>query len=648
MSKNSIIDYCSCILFRLFGPLIRNLPLRVSLFLGRRIGELFYYFDLKHKTIVYSNLKTAFGARLSPAQISNLAKEFYRAYGQNLIEIFFIPLVDKAYLDKYISIEGLNFITEGFNRGNGLILLVIHAGSWELSNIICANLGFPFHLFIRNQRYPQLNQLLNLYRSQKGCKIIQRQNQISQLIEALKNNEAVGMTADQGGKAGTLVKFLGKDASMPSGAIRLALKYDATLIPAFYRRTNGPYIKLIIAPPFQLKKTGNKDKDIQGNLKEVIHIFEDYILQYPHEYLWLYKIWKYTKDKKVLILNDGKTGHLRQAQAAGKVVSKYLEDKGINTYVDTVEVKFKNQFSRYALTFSSCLSGKYNCQGCLWCLRAFLEEGIYKQLIRLKPDIIISCGSSLAPINFILSRENMSKSIVIMRPSLLSTKRFDLVIMPKHDRPPKRKNVAVTAGALNLIDEDYLKEQSDRLLRSSVLSRRLSDFCLGLFIGGDTKNFRLKSATILEVIKQIKSISEKWSADILVSTSRRTSREIEDLLKQEFQDYPRCKLLIIANEKNIPEAVGGILALAQMVIVSPESISMVSEAAASGRNIIVFKSRVNRRHNDFLNYMAKQKYIFLCRTSQISSVIDGLREKSPEINILRDRLVVCDALKRII
>lgn len=614
--------------------------------MGKRIGELCYYFDLKHKSIAYSNIKMVLGNILSPYELSNLTKDFYRTFGQNLIEIFFIPLVNKEYIKRYISIEGRDYITEGYKKGKGVILLGVHEGSWELSNIICANLGFPFSLFIRDQRYPRLNRLLNLYRSRKGCQLIQRKNQTRQLIELLKDNEAIGITADQGGKTGTLVKFFGKDASMPTGAMRLALKYDAALIPAFYTRLSGPYIKVIIEPPFKIKKTGNKDIDIRDNLQEVIHIFERYILKYPKEYLWTYKIWKYAKEKNILVLSDGKTGHLRQSQAAVKLVNNYLKDKGISTHINTVKVCSKNKFAKYALNFTSGLAGKYHCQGCLWCLRAFLEKDTYKSLISIKPDIIISCGSSLAPINFILARENLAKSIVIMRPSVLSTKRFDLVIMPQHDRPPRRKNVMAIEGALNLIDQDYLASCVSTLSSYVKINKEL---VIGLLIGGDTKDFRLGADSIKETINQIKKILKDLDAEILVTTSRRTSSEIECLVKEEFRDYPRCKLLIIANEKNIPSSIGGILGLSQIIVTSPESISMISEAVNSKKYVLVFNSPgLGIRHRRFLYHFAKNKYVYLSEPCVLSKTIEYIWLNRPKIHTLRDNLLISEAIKKIL
>src|SRR3989338_993119 len=161
MNRDSILDYVGYTVFKLIGPLLRLLPLRFCVFLGRIIGSLFYCFDFRHKAVVYAHIKKAFGEEMTPEAISSIAKGFYENIGQSFMEMFFIPLIDAAYMKKYIQVEGQEHITEGFRRGKGVILLGVHAGSWELSNIISAILAFPFKLFVRGQKYPRLETLLN-------------------------------------------------------------------------------------------------------------------------------------------------------------------------------------------------------------------------------------------------------------------------------------------------------------------------------------------------------------------------------------------------------------------------------------------------------------------------------------------------------
>jgi KDO2-lipid IV(A) lauroyltransferase len=649
MNKNSIIDYSGYILLRVCGPLVRALPKYLSLFLGRVLGDLFYVLDLRHRAIAYANIKTALGDKLSPRQIRKLTRKFYRSFGQNFVEIFLIPLIDKRYIEKYVSIDGLEHLQPAFKRGKGVIFVAVHAGSWELSNIISANLGFKFSMFVREQKFAHLEKLLNDYRSTRGCRFIQRENQTRQLVKVLKDNESIALTVDQGGRDGTSVKFFNKDASMASGAIRLALKYDSCLIPIFPTRLKGPYLKFFLQPPFELKKTGDEDKDIRDNLQELIHVFQSCIEKYPQEYLWSYKIWKYSKERNILILSDGKTGHLRQAQSLGKIVTEYLKRRGIKASIQTKELHFKNQISRYGMTLSNCLAGKYICQGCLLCLRRFLEKNAYDYFTTHKFDIIISCGSSLVPVNFILARENLAKSMVIMRPSIFGANRFDLVIEPKHDSPPAAKNIAVIDAALNLIDEQYLREQSEQLKSATGLKIEPAKRYLGLLIGGDTKGFRLTKETVKITLDQIKKAAGNLNAQILVTTSRRTSAEVGDLVKKELMDYTPCKLLIIANEKNYPSAVGGILGLCQIVLTSAESISMISEAASSRKYVVVFGFHgLKGRHKRFLDNLSLKNYIFLARPENLAKTIEMIWKTSPEIKTLKDNEVIMEALKKVL
>jgi len=370
MSRTSILDYWGCILVKLCGWLIRRLPVNFVAFLGRRIGDIMYLFDLKHRAIAYANIKVAFGEKVTLAQIRKTTREFYRNFGQNLIDIFLVPLVNEDYIQKHITIENMEYVKDAFAKGKGVIFLGIHEGSWELSNVIGANLGFAYHILIRPQRaYPRLEGLLNLYRRKRGCRLITRKNQTRRLIHALKNNDAIGMTFDQGGKAGVLVDFFGRPASFATGAIRLALKYQAVIVPGFFLRTQRAKIKIIFSPPLELKKTGDLESDIRENLATLVSIFEKFITQYPREYLWTYKIWKYANRKNILILSDGKAGHLRQSESLAKFVSAYFKEKGIVADVKQQEVRFKHRLARLAFVFSAMFSGKYACQGCLACLR---------------------------------------------------------------------------------------------------------------------------------------------------------------------------------------------------------------------------------------------------------------------------------------
>ncbi|MDD5130186.1 MAG: ELM1/GtrOC1 family putative glycosyltransferase [Candidatus Omnitrophica bacterium] len=663
MRQNLIADYASCILFRAASFFTFFLPLSFSLFLGRRLGDLIYLFDRRHRAIAYSNIRKTVADNLDCASSARITRKAYQAFGQNLVEISFIPRINKKYIDKYIKIENKDYMLQAFKRGKGIIFLIVHEGNWELSNIICANLGIPFVLFVRDQGFPRLNALLNAYRLKHGV-LVHKGAGVRQLIEVLKSNQSVGMTVDQGGKKGQLVSFFGKEASMSTGAVKMALKHDCAIIPIFYTRIKGPYIKVILDQVFTADRSGDSEKDLQQNLQRLISIYEEYLRKYPHEYLWTYKIYKYGKEREVLIISDGKTGHLRQSEGAAKLVVQQLAVRGIRASLFVQEIRFRSTLSGFLLGWLAKFSGKYQGSGRgMRYLRYALDPQSWKSLMNFKPDLIISAGNSASVVNYFLARENQAKSVVLMRPVNISLKKFDLAIIPQHDCPQgrglasdcredklfQRNNMVITEGALNLIDKEYLSLKARSLEQSGLLKGPLLHPCIGVLIGGNSKKFSLGEKIVLNLIGEIKKSAEDLNADILISTSRRSSWEVEEIVKNAFIDYARCKLLVIARQNNNPDVAGGILGLSNAIVISPDSISMVSEAVCAEKYVVVFNSaNLSTKHQNFLKNYSHKGYIYREQVNNLSLRINQLLKDKPQINSPKDNLKVIEGINKIL
>src|SRR5208283_1949948 len=97
-----------------------------------------------------------------------------------------------------------------------------------------------------------LDKMLNEYRTIAGAHVITTGVATKEIIRAMQNNEVVSLVLDQGGKTGLVVPFLGKTASMSTGAIRLALKYGCAVCPVWIERhRNGKHL-LQIFPAMSL------------------------------------------------------------------------------------------------------------------------------------------------------------------------------------------------------------------------------------------------------------------------------------------------------------------------------------------------------------------------------------------------------------
>lgn len=644
---------------RLLGVLLRRLPLRPAIGIGRAVGILAYYWDVKHKTVAYANLKAVFSASKSSEEIKAVTKTLFKNYGQNFIDLFRMPLMTPEKFRECIHVEGIENLQECLKEGKGAIMLAMHFGSWELASLSCAMLGLPYKVIVRPQtRYSRLDELLNYHRSCGGFVVLSRGMDTRDLVRGLRNNEVIGMVADQGGKDGVLVPFFGRNASMSAGAIRMGLKWGVPICFSVIHREGAFKHRMIVHKPLELVKTGDPQNDIALNLARVTKMMEEYILKFPSEYMWFYKIWKYSDEAKIVILTDGRTGHLRQSQAVSAILQEALGERQIKSEVEVIPVVFKNRFLNSLFSFMSLGAGALLGQGRLTFLKSFLDDESYRRLSCVKADFVVSCGSSVAAVNNLLARDHNAKSIAVLNPGLLSYRRFHLVIVPQHESVKKSASgafVAVTTGAPNLVTRAYQKEQAQLLLsRYSHLKSSLR-FKIGVFIGGEAKDVFLSEDQIKMLIHHLTEVGQQMNADILVTTSRRTPAAVEQLLSKRLKKHPQCSLLICAGRDDVPEAVGGILGLADIQVVSGDSISMISEAASSGKNTVVFfpevrvKSRERfNKHRRFIEQLQARGFIAAADVKDIGRVVYDVAKNKIQTRELDDRKIILEAVRKVI
>lgn len=649
-----MLDYVLYLTANLASAFFRALPVDTALAFGRRFGGIAYFVNYKRAKIAYSNMRAAFGSEKEPAEIRRIVKCLYRNFGQMLAEVLRLPGVDEAYLEKYIKVEGWHNFEDAFKTGRGVIFLTGHFGNWELSSIASALRGFPLFVLAREQKMTRLNNLLNAARETKGCKVIKKGMAAREIYEHLAGNGIVGILSDQdAGKKGVFITFFGRPTSSPRGAFALAGKTGALIAPAFAVRSKGPYHTIFIEPPIAVSNEGDMEANELEAMQKFGSLLESFIRKYPEQWLWLHKRWKSTPLKKVVILTDGRMGHLNQSLAVFEKIKESRREFGYtdrDTEKRVIEVAYKNDFGRMLAVLIGPLIS--NC--CLLrmkLLKFALDDKCYDELKSAYADIVVSCGSRAAAVNILFSRENCAKTVALMKPSLLSPRNFDINIIPEHDRPAEKENIVKTLGMPNLISAKKMADDLKQLERMSGLGNKRN---IGLFIGGDNKNYSIDKALIEEVLEKVLGAARELDANILAATSRRTSEEVNNLLKAKLGKDRFVKLVIIAAERNPEWAVGGILGASSVVVVSGESTSMISEAASSGKHVIAFKPRrkpsapAANKHEVFLEKLSSGGFIRLSGIEELKDNIAGLMESDEEPKRLNDNEKVYEAVKRIV
>ena len=632
-----MLDWLACALVKFTGGLLCRLPPGAAVWVGERLGGLAFWLQPKRTRIGLQNLRAAFDGAVTPAQARRIIRACYRQLGAGAIELLRLPVMDRAYVERYVTIEHYDRFESAVASGRPVVLLTGHYGNWELSSIVAALIGHPIMALARAQdKLPNLYRLLVSYRESKGCTVVHKGGAMRQLVAALERRQLVGIVGDQASRQGIFVDFFGRPALFATGPFELAHGRNALIVPAFIHRVRGPFHRLIVEPSIDLSRRSSRDASVRAGIEQFAGILARHIRDDPGQWLWMHKRWKHSPARRVLVLNDGKTGHLKQSLA---VVDALKEQRPELSHA-VIDIRYRGSTGRgLALLWSWWMPPGL---GVARCLQWTLDPASASSLLSRYADLIISCGAAAAPVNLLWSAANGAKSLVIMNPAPLPLRRFSLVIAPRHDALPRRANIVQTDGAIvTRMREDDLVQARGRLASHpnfrSATGGEHSHPVIAVFVGGDTDRYEVTTAFADALIAQVRSACEAVDGWCLVTTSRRTPSDVERLLTERLGHDARCRFLLIASRDPIDGTMDGMLGSADAAVVTGESISMVSESCASGRRVLVIEPPLRRadhstltKHQRFLRGLAQGGYIRMVPVPELGLAIHrALTERGP-------------------
>lgn len=656
MKISSLKESILCWALKSLETIIRILPYPVALGLGRALGTVYAALSPRKRGVVYKNLKIAFADTKSPAQLRALVWDVFRTFGQKFTELVKLAGMTDEERSNLIRIEGREHIDRSMAQGQGVIVMTMHFGSWEIVNFLFSRMGYEYKTFANDpKRYPKLDEMLNAYRRRLGGGLLSPETGVKDFLQSLKQNSMVAMLTDLGGRDGIPVPFFGRTASMSIGAVRVGLKGVPVCFAVVVPEGRGRY-RVIVHEPMTLTRTDNPQQDVEDNCRAVSQLMETYVRQYPQEYMWFYKVWKYSDQRKVTLLTDGKAGHFNQTLRISKTVNALYQERGLSVETNVIKVEYSHPLASKILLLLSWIMPTDLIPGRLQWIKPFVTPETWKSLSASSCDVVISTGSAAALVNHWICRENNARSICVLKPSGLPYGFFNAVILPRHDvRGEPERPVVATEAALNMIDEVYLNVQKEKLLnRFSHLKGRIRPR-IGVLIGGSSREVYLTSYHIKILMHQMRHVAREMNAEMLITTSRRTSPSIERFLLKHLKNDETCSLLILPSRMDVPEALGGILGLSDLIVVSGDSISMVSEAVATEKKVVVFYPGIRtvllrflNKHKRFLDRMGQQGLIAACDVKHVGEMVLGVSKKKIVTRKGDDLAVIRAAIEKIL
>jgi mitochondrial fission protein ELM1 len=201
------------------------------------------------------------------------------------------------------------------------------------------------------------------------------------------------------------------------------------------------------------------------------------------------------------------------------------------------------------------------------------------------PDIAIGCGRRAALVTRALREWSAGRTftVQILDPRI-DTRAFDVVIAPKHDGIDGA-NVIRSIGALNPVDTRWLADARARFARFAALPSPRT----AVLIGATNRAQRLDDSYFDALLEQLGAKRVIEGGSFLVSVSRRTPEHAMLKLRAAFVAYPG---VFFGGERDGENPYAGFLAWADRIVVTPDSVNMLSEACATGKPVYTFAPRL--------------------------------------------------------
>lgn len=272
----------------------------------------------------------------------------------------------------------------------------------------------------------------------------------------------------------------------------------------------------------------------------------------------------------IILMSDGIRGHYHQSLG----VAQWLERLGGGHLEDPVNVPKFHGLSR--LLKMKLLVNGMAVHGADYSRNWLKSAGMVIKDVQPR-TLFISAGSSAAPFCLACAKATGNKSAVVMTPSMLGTKPFDFAIIPEHDKhDPKDRNILTTLGAPNHIYQPELEAIGARFFAGRDFG---NNKIVAVLVGGSDANYKPSPSWAEDALGALRYVD---GVKLLVSTSRRTGKALDDKIEDMFSGNPALGYMLILAKKPKVNALTAMLGKATHIIVTEDSVSMVSEAVTAG------------------------------------------------------------------
>ncbi|MDX4040237.1 LpxL/LpxP family acyltransferase [Aliarcobacter skirrowii] len=293
-----IKDYFILILYYIFLFLFFITPKFLMEKFLKFLAFLAYKVDKKHLKIARANIDLVFKDSLTKSRKEEIIYNSYKSLCFNMYEHIENQRVNKEILFSKANILNKEIIEKAFKDNRKIIYITAHYGGWEITLPYIAMMFGEIAVVNRRMDNPHIQKKYEIGRSKNRITMLEKKSAAKGMLTAFKENKSIAVVIDQHIGTGIDIEFLGQKVKATDSTARVALKFDAIIIPIFTVNNGFRDWTIEVQEPIDVKTYEFKSEDKIKELTQIQNdIVSNQILKKPDFWLWQHKRFKAYNDE---------------------------------------------------------------------------------------------------------------------------------------------------------------------------------------------------------------------------------------------------------------------------------------------------------------------------------------------------------------
>lgn len=281
------------LLWRLATALIRRVPLRTAYAGAVVVADLVFLFWREKRQNAIDNMRHVL-AHSGESVARRTARDSFRNYGRYLVDFARSATTSAAQLTDRVQFDQWDIVDAAFREGKGIIFVLMHFGNWDWGGALFSQKGYILNVVAQTFEHNRLNDMVVAARTHSGMRVLPMERTALPLIRALRRNEALAILIDRPGAAnGVSARFFGREAILPAGPARLALRTGARVLAVALVRLcpSDDRLKAMILSTITSERTADEEYDVKSLTETMLQAHEALIREFPDQWYMFRRMW---------------------------------------------------------------------------------------------------------------------------------------------------------------------------------------------------------------------------------------------------------------------------------------------------------------------------------------------------------------------